>query len=760
VETGGRRLTARRTYDPVGNLTSLTTADARTSIYAYDALSRLVRQKLTDQHESQQQWDKWGQTLRVTDPRQLTTVLQHDKIGRLASELQPSGALTAYAYDPTGNLLSAVDARNQEVRYQYDDKGQLQFERTYTVAGGATPSRSIEYTYDARGILSAYADGSSSGTYVPDALGRITSSEVNFGSFASGAQYTYYRNGLVQTYTAPDGVTYGYAYDGNDQLQSVTIPSEGEITVNARRWLVPTQIGLPGGSVQQFEYDDRLQPKRITSRDGSENILLDYQYSLDAGDLIREITTEHGTYRYAYDDAYRLTSAENPALGSESYGYDAAGNRFPGNPALASQWSYGNNNELRTTDVGSYEYDAAGNLTKRPGPSGEMRFFYDEQSRLIRAEDGGGIVRGRYAYDPFGQRLWKEVGGNRTYFFYTAEGLAAEFDASGNVIRSYGYAPGTSWTTAPLFQRASGAYSYYHNDHLGTPRKLTTSAGATAWSTAYASFGAAQPNVETVANPLRLPGQYFDAETGLHQNFFRDYDPITGRYVEPDPIGLSSGLNRYTYANQNPINFSDDLGLLGPDEGEFAVDLRLLPLQFFAPTRLLLLPFALYECGKGLVKLFDLCTTPLHLFSTTYTCLGAAKDLKSAPKDLKSTLNSARRIQTAIRRALPSDLRTTAGLAKGMKVYRVWGGKSGPWGEYWTTVNPNTVSNFRSQAGLPDANAGRFVSEGILQSTEGVTIHTARIIKPGQQGGLSGLEIKNAELKIKLLRVSGVNPEF
>lgn len=60
---------------------------------------------------------------------------------------------------------------------------------------------------------------------------------------------------------------------------------------------------------------------------------------------------------------------------------------------------------------------------------------------------------------------------------------------------------------------------------------------------------------------MLLPGQYFDAETGLHYNYFRNYDPSTGRYVESDPLGLAGGLNVYAYGNLNPINTTDPLGL-------------------------------------------------------------------------------------------------------------------------------------------------------------------------------------------------------
>ena len=58
-----------------------------------------------------------------------------------------------------------------------------------------------------------------------------------------------------------------------------------------------------------------------------------------------------------------------------------------------------------------------------------------------------------------------------------------------------------------------------------------------------------------------LPGQYFDAETGLHQNWHRDYDPSIGRYLQSDPIGLYAGLSTYGYAKQNPLRFTDSIGL-------------------------------------------------------------------------------------------------------------------------------------------------------------------------------------------------------
>ena len=109
---------------------------------------------------------------------------------------------------------------------------------------------------------------------------------------------------------------------------------------------------------------------------------------------------------------------------------------------------------------------------------------------------------------------------------------------------------------------------YIYADHLNTPRVITDTANAVVWKWDSDPFGTNVPVEGTIAGGvkfsynLRFPGQYFDRETSLHYNYFRDYDPGTGRYVQSDPIGLSGGVNTYGYANQNPISFIDPDGRL------------------------------------------------------------------------------------------------------------------------------------------------------------------------------------------------------
>jgi len=94
------------------------------------------------------------------------------------------------------------------------------------------------------------------------------------------------------------------------------------------------------------------------------------------------------------------------------------------------------------------------------------------ENRLVRVENEAGAVAADYYYDPFGRRLWKEIGGIRTYFLYSDEGLIGEYDESGTEIKTYGYVPNSEWATNPLYVKEYGVYYWYQNDHLETPQKI------------------------------------------------------------------------------------------------------------------------------------------------------------------------------------------------------------------------------------------------------------------------------------------------
>ncbi len=132
------------------------------------------------------------------------------------------------------------------------------------------------------------------------------------------------------------------------------------------------------------------------------------------------------------------------------------------------------------------------------------------------------------------------------------------------MLREYVYFDGR--VVGMLSAQLPGKVLRVHADPLGTPRAVSDGP-LVLWCWDGDAFGDMLPNEDVDGNgqsltmPLRMPGQYFDREVGLFYNYFRDYDPATGRYVESDPIGLQGGMNTYGYVGGNVFGAVDPRGL-------------------------------------------------------------------------------------------------------------------------------------------------------------------------------------------------------
>ena len=170
-----------------------------------------------------------------------------------------------------------------------------------------------------------------------------------------------------------------------------------------------------------------------------------------------------------------------------------------------------------------------------------------------------------YIYDSDGQRVTKTVSGDPSsaiHYVYDTEGrLIAEVDANGNTIREQVYVNGERVAFVSEPGTPNEATHFVHNDHLGTPKVVTAADKSVAWQAEYKPFGEVYGLDGTVENDFRFPGQYYDSETGYYYNYFRDYDPSIGRYLESDPIGLNGGLSIHVYVDGNPLTYNDPLGL-------------------------------------------------------------------------------------------------------------------------------------------------------------------------------------------------------
>jgi len=194
---------------------------------------------------------------------------------------------------------------------------------------------------------------------------------------------------------------------------------------------------------------------------------------------------------------------------------------------------------------------------------------YNNVGRLYQLLENG-TLKAEYIYNDAGQRTRKTIYQSDgitvdaiTIYHYDQMGyLVTETSQTGQLIKDYLWQEGMT----PLAQiddnAGTEAISYLYTDHLMTNRLATDDLQQVIWQWEGEAFGntPAQEFTTTQVN-LRFPGQYFDAETNLHYNWNRYYNPATGRYITSDPIGIDGGMNTYLYAFANPIIFIDPLGL-------------------------------------------------------------------------------------------------------------------------------------------------------------------------------------------------------
>ena len=212
-------------------------------------------------------------------------------------------------------------------------------------------------------------------------------------------------------------------------------------------------------------------------------------------------------------------------------------------------------------------------------PNGESQYFvYDTENQLAKAEikkNNGETQTWEYAYDPFGRRLSKErtdkgalqsTAPKRTHFVWDGSRLLQEHNYRGNY--TYVYTDQDSYEPlAQVFLNAQDDkqyLAYFHNDQIGIPKEMTDQFGNLVWYGEYTAWGKLHKDervYQYAHQPFRLQNQYFDEETGLHYNFFRYYEPDSGRFVHQDPIVLQGGDNLYQFA-VNIQNWVDPLGLV------------------------------------------------------------------------------------------------------------------------------------------------------------------------------------------------------
>lgn len=620
---GSETLTSGQTWDARGQLQTETDAYGKTRRYRYNALGQLIETIDALAHKTKAQYDARGNLITLADAKGNTHSFSYDRNNRLIRETLPLGQTTTYSYDPAGNLAEKNAPKGVKTTYTWDAANRLTAQ--VQTQGGAT-MRTTQLTWDPENNLTAWTDTDatgpagqqiSSGTASYDDAGRKTAETTTYpnpagGTYSLGYSYQYSPAGKKTQLTWPDGTQIGYGYSAHGELETVTIPGEGNISVNQYKWVAPAKVTLPGGTTQDKGYDGllNLQGLNVKTAGQQTTLNLSNRYgkvqelkTSDRADTANNVSSTRNS-SYQYDDETKLTQVQTNTggfFGSDTEGFtlDAVANRVAHSKA-AGAWTYDTNNQLISRPGVSYEYDAAGNQTKKTEGATVRNYSYDSQNRLTGIADASGNQIARYGYDPQDRRLWKEqyrdqagqalTQAKRTYYLYSDESLIAEATqditlnadssttatASPTITTQYGPRPDSEFTTGVLFiktinSNGSLTVAYYHHDHLNTPMQATDKAGNVVWAASYNAFGKATvittPTQErpTIVSNLRLPGQYLDVESGLRYNRHRFYDAETGRYIVLDPIGTLDGTNLYLYARQNPLMYTDPLGLFVGD---------------------------------------------------------------------------------------------------------------------------------------------------------------------------------------------------
>ncbi|ELZ9266956.1 RHS repeat protein, partial [Escherichia coli] len=440
---------------------------------------------------------------------------------------------------------------------------------------GDTPL--VEYTRDRlhRETLRSFGRYELSTAYTP--AGQLQSQHLN--SLQYDRDYTWNDNGELIRISSPRQ-TRSYSYSTTGRLTSVHTTA-ANLDIRIPYATDPAGNRLP---------DPELHPDSTLSMWPDNRIARDahYLYRYDRHgrltektDLIPEgviRTDDERTHRYHYDSQHRLvhytrTQYEEPLVESR-YLYDPLGRRVAKRVWRRERDLTGWMSLSRKPQVTWYGWDGD-RLTTIQNDRTRIQTIYQPGSftPLIRVETATGEqakTQRRSLADTL-QQSGGEDGGSVVFppvLVQMLDRLESEILADRVSEESRRWLASCGLTVEQMQNQMDPVYTparkihLYHCDHRGLPLALISKEGATEWCAEYDEWGNLlnEENPHQLQQLIRLPGQQYDEESGLYYNRHRYYDPLQGRYITQDPIGLKGGWNFYQYP-LNPVQYIDSMGL-------------------------------------------------------------------------------------------------------------------------------------------------------------------------------------------------------
>jgi len=608
MQAQAQSMTWQYGYDAMGRPTTVVDPNGQTSYTYYDSLGRPIQTQQPANTGSSSPtvtgfaYNANDSLTQVTDPRNLATTYSPNGLGDVTAQTSPDTGTSQYTYDLNGNILTKTDARGKLTQYSYDNLDRLKTityatgtGTTFEYDGGSTPIPAVI------GELTKITDESGQVTYSYDSLGRKTGKTQTTGAKTFTVGYTWGDTGSaldkLTAITYPSGARVNYSYDSYGDVSGITVnppnangvgtntgstlPMLSAITRNAESKL--TGWTWASTKTQAISYDANGQISAYNLGDPTTTGIRRTVVRDSAGRITGYTHVSNGTpvpaldQSFGYDNLNRLISATLDSTAIQ-YSYDATGNRSTkviGATTYTNTISATSNKLTQTQDAGgaaTVVHDAAGNITS----DGINTYTYSDRGRLATMTNAGGTAT--YSYNALELRVAKIgptalVPTGATYYVYDEEGqLLGEYDANSVPLYETIYLSGPVGVikqtgTAGASNIVVNLYNV-STDQVGAPRIITRQSDeAIVWRWDSAEpFGVAAPdqnpaNLGTFSFNQRFPGQVFDAESGLLQNWNREYNSRLGRYMQSDPIGLDGGINTFAYVDGDPLGTVDPEGL-------------------------------------------------------------------------------------------------------------------------------------------------------------------------------------------------------
>ena len=540
------------TYDSNGNLLTVTDTLENTQSYVYDSLNRAVAVTDKSGNKTSVDYNSKGNILSVSLDGAYTNYT-YDTNGNMLTETTSSGGLVEYTYNTLNLKQEQTNAREQTRTYSYDKAGRI---TGYTSIEGTA-----SFTYDANVNIITATDQNGTITRTFDELNRVKTYTDTLGNTIA---YEYDSMGRITKLIYPDNTSVTYVYDLNGNLKKVTDWAGRATTYTYDENNNVTAVTKPDGSVTETRYDE-AQRVVYTAETVNNVIIVGYEYTYDTeGRILTETDLATNVKNeYTYDSLSRVTNRKitnitDNTVTEESYTYDANGNILTSTVSTAEDnFVYDDSNRLVEYNGQAVTYDLDGNMLNMGG----MLLTYDSANRLISAGNNS------YTYDIENTRVKNLCNGVETTYTYNTNAELSQLlvKTTGETVTKYVYGNGL------IGEETNGAFKTYHFDYRGSTVAITDENGTVTDTFAYDSYGNLTSRTGTTEAIFLYNGSYgvITDINGLLYMRARYYSPELRRFVNADilmgDINNSATLNRYAYANGNPISNIDPFGTVADE---------------------------------------------------------------------------------------------------------------------------------------------------------------------------------------------------